>query len=77
MSEDKDNKINMEITSRKLVRVGGSLMISVPPKWLEQHEYKEGEEITIMVNNDLKMLSPETKKKFYTNAFKEEIKKNE
>ena len=50
---------------RRLVKVGGSTMISLPKDWLEQHGYKIGDEVAFVANRDLALLSPQSAAESY------------
>lgn len=76
-SGESDSKKNMIISDRKLTKTGNSISITIPPKWLEQHNLKEGDEITIMLNSDIKVLSPKSREEFYLKSFKEKIDETE
>lgn len=53
------------VLTRKIHKVGGSSVIAVPKEWLDQHGIKDGEDVTIVANRDMKILSPESVKEYY------------
>jgi len=63
----------IEITQKKLLTIGGSFYINIPKDWAKQHEFKPGKKITIILNSDLKLLSPEHAEKLYNKLIKKEI----
>ena len=40
----------------KLVTSGSSVVITIPPEWLEEHELKAGDDIMIISNGELRVL---------------------
>jgi len=51
--------------TRKLIQVGDSYMIAIPPVWLKQHGLEKGDEVLIVANADLKILSPKSRDEYY------------
>ncbi len=45
------------IEKRKLVKSGASFVVSLPRKWLEEHNLINGGEIIIRANGDLKIVA--------------------
>ena len=41
------------VERRKILEIGKSLAITLPPNWLEVHGIKPGEEVFVVVDNDL------------------------
>lgn len=56
---------NPIVGRRKLIQHGGSIVIAVPPEWLKQNGFEVGDDVTLIANRDVKLLSPETLKKYY------------
>lgn len=69
MSEKPERNHNVvKIDRRKLINLGGSLVIPVPKEWAEQHGYKAGDDIPFMANANLLYMSPETEKKAHSSV---------
>jgi len=41
------------IEKRTIIRVGGSLAVTIPPGWLKNKDLKEGDEILVVADNEL------------------------
>lgn len=41
------------IEKRTIIRVGGSLAVTIPPGWLKNKDLKEGDEIIVVADNAL------------------------
>lgn len=60
-----DERKKPRVVQRKLMEMGGSLVMAIPKAWVEQHHLEKGEEVSIVLNGDLKVLSPHTEKLLY------------
>jgi antitoxin component of MazEF toxin-antitoxin module len=50
------------IEKRTIIRVGGSLAVTIPPGWLKNKELKEGDELIVVADNEL-TINKSTKEK--------------
>lgn len=68
MTDDKkDEEIKRRpiMMSKKIMKVGGSKVIVIPPEWLEQHNLQEGDEVTLVANCDIRICAPDKSEKVY------------
>lgn len=61
---EEENSIPI-IVKRKIVKLGDSLCISLPPDWLRQNDLDKGDEVFLLSNHDVRVLSPNSKVKVY------------
>lgn len=66
--EDEDSERTAYGGKRRLVKVGGSVMITVPKEWLKQHGYEPGGEVPFLANRDFVLLSPQSNREAYQTA---------
>lgn len=56
MSEERNEKENLPvIDERKIISVGNSSAVIMPPKWLKGAGLKEGDRVTVVANDELKI----------------------
>lgn len=65
MTEEEAEGKKPIIIQRKVVGIGTSSYVVMPKSWLKQHGLENGDEITIVANRDLKVLSPKSVDKYY------------
>lgn len=60
--EKKPKKFEGITQRRKLLKVGNSYAVSIPPGWLKTHDIdpEEIEDLVILANDDIKILNPES-----------------
>ena len=52
---------------RKLIGLGDSVVVSLPPVWMKQHGLKIGDEVNMLANTDIKIAaSSADAKKIYS-----------
>lgn len=59
-----------QILTKKIQRLGGSKALLIPDKWLTQHNLDVGDDITLIMNSGLKILTPEQAKEWYKTLHK-------
>ena len=57
-----ENKKMPLVLTKKLFKTGGSVGVVIPDKWLEEQRLKEGDEITLIAERELRILSHEDRK---------------
>jgi len=50
----KRNKVTAE--TRRVIRLGGSLAITLPPEFCEAHNIKEGDDLPVAANHIMKVI---------------------
>lgn len=51
-----EDKKQITVQKRRVHRIGGSLMIVLPPEFTEAHNIKEGDELPVLANHILKIV---------------------
>lgn len=56
-----EKEIQPIISKRKVFKIGESIAITLPKEWADQQHCKDGDEITVIGNSDLRVLSKYSK----------------
>lgn len=56
MDDESKKKPPLIVGKRRVVRIGGSLYISLPPEFTNAHDIKKGDELPVLANHILKIV---------------------
>lgn len=54
MDEEREHKVTAR--TRKVIRLGGSLVITLPSEFVEAHNIKEGDDLPVAANHIMKVI---------------------